>query len=443
VHDGTRARIGLGALAASTYFMVSGGPYGVEELVQRTGFGRALAIIVVTPLVWSLPTSFMVGELAAALPEEGGYYAWVKRALGPFWGFQEAWLSLAASVFDLGIYPALFAAYLTRLVPSLASPAAEFAVRAAVLVGCIAWNTRGSRSVGLGAEVLAVLLLAPFAVFSVLALVGATGGVAKGDPGNVAPSDLFGGVLVAMWNTMGWDNASTIAQEVDRPQRTYPRAMLLTVALVVLTYVVPIAAAWAAGVHPAELSTGGWADAGRHEGGRALGAAIVVGGMVSAVGTLTALALSYSRLPMVLAEDGYLPRAFARRTARGVPTAALLLCGALFSLSLALSFERLLMLDILLYGLSLVLEFVALVVLRIREPELSRPFRVPFGVPGCVALGIGPLWLLAIAFWRNFDERIGSVRSLWVAAAAIALGPMVYGAIRARARAPARVPGGW
>lgn len=427
-----RTRIGLAALVASTYFMVCGGPYGIEELVQRTGFGMAIVVITVTPFVWSLPTSLMVGELAAAIPEEGGYYAWVKRALGPFWAFQEVWLSLAAAVFDMGIYPALFTAYLARLVPACASPGVELAVRAAVLVACVAWNLRGTRSVGRGAELLAVALLAPFAVFVVLAFV--RGG--DGAPAATPPAGGFvAGVLVAMWNTMGWDNASTIAGEIRRPQRTYPLAMLLTVALVVLTYVVPIAAARAAGADIGELSTGGWADVARHQGGRALGLAIVVGGMVSAVGTFGSLTLSYSRLPMVLAEDGYLPRVFARHNARGVPAAAILLCAALFSLSLALSFDKLVLLDILLYGGSLMLEFVTLVVLRVREPGLARPFRVPFGVAGCVALGVGPAVLFVAAFWSSLGEA-GSGKSLVLALALIAFGPLVYAAIRAYNRSP-------
>ena len=95
-------------LIAATYFMVSGGPYGLEDIIGKAGYGRALLLLVLVPLVWSLPTSLMVGELASALPEEGGYYCWVRRALGGFWGFQEAWLSLAASVFDMAIYPVIF-----------------------------------------------------------------------------------------------------------------------------------------------------------------------------------------------------------------------------------------------------------------------------------------------------------------------------------------------
>src|ERR1051326_5010653 len=80
-------------LIAATYFMVSGGPYGLEDIVHDAGYRAALLILAITPIFWSLPVAMLVGELSAALPEEGGYYAWVRRALGPFWGFQEAWLS--------------------------------------------------------------------------------------------------------------------------------------------------------------------------------------------------------------------------------------------------------------------------------------------------------------------------------------------------------------
>src|SRR3984957_17337126 len=110
-------KIRLLPLIAATYFMVSGGPYGLEDILGMAGYGWALVLLVVVPVVWSLPTSLMVGELAAAIPVEGGYYCWVRRALGSFWGFQEAWLSLAASVFDMAIYPVIFVLYLGRIEP--------------------------------------------------------------------------------------------------------------------------------------------------------------------------------------------------------------------------------------------------------------------------------------------------------------------------------------
>src|SRR5580698_5848738 len=97
--------------------MVSGGTYGTEDIVHGAGYGRGILILLLTPILWSLPTALMIGELSSALPEEGGFYVWVRRAMGNCWGFQEAWLSLAASIFDMAIYPTLFVAYLVRLVP--------------------------------------------------------------------------------------------------------------------------------------------------------------------------------------------------------------------------------------------------------------------------------------------------------------------------------------
>jgi len=417
-------------LVGALYFMVSGGPYGLEELAQKVGFAAGIAVLVATPVVWSLPTALMVGELAAALPEEGGYYAWVRRALGPFWGYQEAWLSLAASVFDMGIYPTLFVLYLGRLSPTLG--ASPLAIGVLVVAAGAAYNLAGARAVGAGSALMTALLLGPFAVLAALAFFGhtptAVASVASVSPAAHAESapDLAGGVLIAMWNYMGWDNASTVAGEVDRPQRTYPRAVLLALVLIALAYVVPFAAMRAAGVDPSGWDTGAWADVARTFGGAPLAVAVVLGGMVSSFGMFNALCLSYSRLPAVLAEDGYLPRVFTRRLKDGAPWVAVLACSAIWTLSLGLSFERLVSLDILLYGTSLVLELVALVVLRVREPDLPRPFRIPGGTAGTVVVCAGPVLLLGLALLKNLHEEIAGMNALVFGLGIMLLGPVAY-----------------
>ena len=116
--------------------MVSGGPYGLEDLVQAAGYRLAIVALLLTPLLWSLPTALMVGELSSAIPEEGGYYVWVRRALGPFWGVQEAWLSLAASVFDMAIYPTLFVLYLGRAWPAMHAHHLDIPVAFSLFSGC-------------------------------------------------------------------------------------------------------------------------------------------------------------------------------------------------------------------------------------------------------------------------------------------------------------------
>jgi amino acid transporter len=416
------------SLVGALYFMVSGGPYGLEELARKVGLGVALVILLLVPLVWSVPTALMVGELAASLPEEGGYYAWVRRAMGPFWGFQEAWLSLAASVFDMAIYPTLFVLYLGRLVPALT--AWPHAIGALVIAVGAAWNLAGARSVGLGAAAMTALLLGPFVVLAGLAVFGNTPlAVASSHP--VAAPDLAGGVLIAMWNYMGWDNASTVAGEVVRPQRTYPIAVLSAVALIALAYVVVVGAMAIAGVDPSGWDTGSWVDVARAFGGAPLAWAVAAGGMVSAFGMFNALCLSYSRIPAVLAEDGYLPSMLARRLPKGgAPWVSVLACSLAWTLSLGFTFERLVSLDILLYGTSLVLEFMALIVLRVKEPALPRPFRVHGGMVGACLLGVGPVGLLGFALVKNAGERLAGVPALLFGACVAGLGALAYAVAR-------------
>jgi amino acid transporter len=249
-----------------------------------------------------------------------------------------------------------------------------------------------------------------------------------------APShiDYLGGILVAMWNYMGWDNASTVAGEVEHPQRSYPLAMAGAVSLVALNYVLPIGAVWLTGLDPNRWSTGGWADIGRAVmgtgmAGAGMAAILTIGGMLGALGTLNALTLSFSRLPAAMAEDGLMPKIFQRRLAsNGVPWVAVLGCASCWALCLGLSFTKLVMLDVLLTGLSILLEFAALVALRIREPKLPRPYRVPGGLAGAVAVGIPPAALLALTAIREGAEPIGPINAFELGAILIGLGVVAY-----------------
>jgi amino acid transporter len=237
-----------------------------------------------------------------------------------------------------------------------------------------------------------------------------------------------------MWNYMGWDNASTIAGEVERPQRTYPLAMSGALLLVVITYTLPVLAASRAGIAPASWETGSWVEVGRTVAGPALGAAIAIGGMIGALGMFNSLVLSYSRLPVVLAKDGYLPAVFTRRHFKtGAPWVAILACAAAWALALRLSLPRLFALDVILYGLSLLLEFAALLVLRIREPRLARPFRVPGGKAIALLLGLGPALLIGVAIYDQSskwvpegDDPIAPAAALLLGTLLTALGPVIY-----------------
>jgi amino acid transporter len=430
-------------LIGATYFIVSGGPYGLEDIIGMAGYGRALLLLALIPLLWSLPTALMVGELASAIPEEGGFYIWVRRALGNFWGFQEAWLSLAASVFDMAIYPTTFVLYLSHLLPSLMTGHRGLALKLAIVLAATLWNLRGAKAVGDGSVGMMFISLSPFAVLIVFALWHAAhGGVGlHAAAASMGSRDIGGAISVAMWNYMGWDNASTIAQEVDNPQRTYPRAMLASTCMVMLVYMLPIAAVWAAGIPAERFTTGAWIDAAKLLTGGWLALAIVLTGAMDGLGTFSALTLTLTRLPYVLALDGYLPKFLTPLNRRGVPWVSVLTCAIAWACALGLTFERLISIDLVLYGGALILEFLALVVLRVREPQLERPFRVPGGIAGTIAAGLGPTLLIAFAMWTARSETVLGINALLFAASIAFAGVLFYAAaeIFKRTRLSARV----
>jgi amino acid transporter len=144
--------------------------------------------------------------------------------------------------------------------------------------------------------------------------------------------------------------------------------------------------------------------------------------------------MSYTRLPMAMSEDGLLPSILALKNTREVPWVSVLLCGGAWALALKLPFERLISIDLILYGSSLMLEFAALVVLRIREPHLPRPFKAGNFLCACL-LGVCPALLIGYALWVSRGERIiGNASALLFAIAIGMLGPALYGVAKLVAR---------
>src|SRR5258706_1816906 len=439
------AKLTLWPLVAATFFMVSGGTYGTEAIISGAGYGRGILVLLFLPVLWCLPTAFMSGELSSALPHEGGYYAWVRRGLGNFWGFQEAWLSLAASIFDMAIYPTLFVFYLKQMSPWFGEGNHGILAGLFVVVACAGLNLAGIRVVGITSLWLFFLLSLPFGLVVVLTpmKLGAFAGEPHAASTGVS-AGLLGAILVAMWNYMGWDNASTISQEVERTQGTYPRAMIGAVVLVSLTYVLPFLAVYFTGIPASTFAEdGSWATVAGLVGGKIAGFEwlrflIVLGGMMSAFGMFNALVMSYSRLPLAMARDGMLPEFFGKVSARTrAPWVAIILCATCWALCLGLGFKRLVTLDIMLYGASLMLEFVTLVALRIREPGLRREFRVPGGLIGAITCGIFPLLLLSLAMVESEHERVLGMNGLAFGALIIVAGFVAYGATgKLRKRVP-------
>src|SRR2546423_1853119 len=270
------------------YFSTSGGAFTTETLVRAVGPGLALLILLLVPLVYSIPEVLIVGELASMLPLEGGYYRWVQRAFGPFWAFQNGWLTWMYSLVDMAIYPVLFNQYLAYFVPSLGTTA-RWAVSLLVIWSAAAINVRGALRVGRASVVAGIFIIAGFAAVAIAALPRITHMPWQpfAAPGRTGLSGLAVGLSIALWNYIGWDNASTAQGEVRDATRTYPRALAFALPLVAASYFVPLLPALGA-TDWRTWTEGGWPDIARQATG---GLGTVLASWIAAAGMVIAMAL--------------------------------------------------------------------------------------------------------------------------------------------------------
>ena len=419
------------------YFCTSGGAFTTEALVHEVGPGLALLILVLVPLVYSLPEILIVGELASMLPEEGGYYRWVERAFGPFWAFQNGWLTWMYSLVDMAIYPKLFVTYLAYFAPKL-GPNAVWGVGLLVIWGATALNLMGAGRVGRSSIVAGAFIVGGFLLLSLVSLGHASHAPWQpfAAPGRTGTSGLAVGLSIALWNYIGWDNASTVQGEVHDASRSYPRALAFALPLVVAGYLIPLLATLAA-TDWTTWGEGAWPSIALAAGGRLgplLAAWLALAGMVSAVSLFNALLLSYSRIPFVMATDGLLPAPLASTDARGTPRNAVLFAAVFYSLFMLLPFSGLVVADVLLYSLALMLEFGALLRLRVAAPTLRGVFRIPLGTAGVAVLAALPLGALLLVAALSIADGEHGVPALWGTVLALGLGPVCYALAARRAR---------
>jgi amino acid transporter len=153
---------------------------------------------------------------------------------------------------------------------------------------------------------------------------------------------------------------------------------------------------------------------------------LAVAGMVSAMALFNALLMSYSRIPLVMAQDGFLPKPFARTDSRGTPRNAVLFSAVFYSVFALVPFGRLVVADVLLYAMALFLEFGALLMLRKKEPELRGSFRIPAGFKSVCVLALIPMVILvAVVILEIQDGDYGLPAVIGAMVAALA-GPVAY-----------------
>ncbi|CAF1932607.1 unnamed protein product [Brassica napus] len=384
------------------FYEVSGGPFGVEDSV-KSGGGPLLALLgfLILPLIWSIPEALITAELATSFPENGGYVVWISSAFGPFWGFQEGFWKWFSGVMDNALYPVLFLDYLKHSFPVLDHVAARVPALLGITFSLTYLNYRGLHIVGFSAVLLAVFSLCPFLVMALLA-------VPRIRPQRWLFVDFkkvnWRGYFNTMfWNLNYWDKASTLAGEVESPGETFPKALFGAVLLVMGSYLIPLTAGTGA---LSESSSGEWSDGYFAEVGMLIGG-VWLKGWIQAAAAMSNLGLFEAEMSsdafqlLGMSEIGMLPAFFAQRLSKyGTPTISIL-CSATTSPHGVifwswLSFQEIIEFLNFLYALGMLLEFAAFVKLRIKKPDLNRPYRIPLNTFGTLLLCLPPSLLVIL-----------------------------------------------
>ena len=150
------------------YILVSGGSFGIEDMVSSSGPGLTILLLVLLPIFWSLPMALVASELGSALPGEGGFYLWARRGLGDFWGFQTAWWWSLSIFVDSSVYIVLAVGYLQNWLHF--NQFWFYVICWAIIAAFTIMNIFGVQLIALSSTLFSVLIIAPFVALIVVGL---------------------------------------------------------------------------------------------------------------------------------------------------------------------------------------------------------------------------------------------------------------------------------
>ncbi len=385
------------------YAYATAGPFGLEDQVTASGPGLTLLFHLVIPFFWCIPVSLVAAELTTALPVQGGFYRWVRAGFGNFWGFLAGWWNWSASFILGGVYAVLFTDYLGFYFPGLVGWK-HYMVSLAVIAVIGYVNVRGIQMAGVVATVLEIFILLPVVTLCVIAATKwRHNPFVPFVPPHVPPFQVLGvGLALGLWLYSGYEQCSTVAEEVENPQRSYPIALAVVVPLSIATYFLPTLFSLAALGNWQEWHTRYFSDAAFLIGGRWLGFWMTMAAMVTNISILNATVLTTTRMPSAMAEDGYLPKVLTRTHPRyGTPWIAIMVSCVVYALLALQTLTQLISVYAWLRIGTTVLTVLSGWRMRKTHPDLPRPFRIPWGRAGLFYVVAAPVVMSCVALWGS------------------------------------------
>jgi amino acid transporter/nucleotide-binding universal stress UspA family protein len=406
--------IGVGAMIGAGIFVLTGIAAGVA--------GPALILVFLLNGFVALLTAMAYAELGGAIHGAGGGYLWIKQSLPDPSGFLAGWMDWFAHAVACSLYALGFGAYSREVlgvlgVTTVATPLIPLEVWLAV-VACLVFaliNLRGASEAGKAGNVVTIGKIGIIGAFIAAGLW--TMARRTGWQGSFSPfmTHGWGGIFAAMGLSFiafeGYEIIAQTSEEVEDPKRNIPRAVFLSLLIVIPIYLLVAVVAIGAVTPPAGLSV--TAFLGREKEIALVSAAnqfatgggivILVGGLLSTLSALNATIYSSSRVAFAMARDASLPQVMARvHPLRGTPHVAIVVSTVLIIvMAIALPIEDVAAAASVMFLLLFGGVNIALIRLRKSRPDLDRGFRVPF-VPLVPIVAIVAMLFIAIFMFRGY-----------------------------------------
>ena len=372
---------------------------GFQLLDIRSGFAL-LALWALGGLI-ALCGAMTYAELGAALPRSGGEYNFLSRIYHRGAGFVSGWVSATIGFSAPTALAAMtFAAYASSIVPGGVADGTRKLMAVGLVVVLTAAHSISRRQSGGLQAVFTVLKVAAIVVFCVFAMLLAKSPVEisflpqPGDAAVVSSAAFAVALIYVSYAYTGWNAATYLSSELDDPQKHLPRILFMGTAVVTVLYV-SLNAVFLS-VAPMDAMVGqvevgyvaaeyAFGDAGGRFAGLALSLLLI--------STVSAMTLAGPRVLQVIGEDFANLGFLARTNGDGLPYVAIMLQSALTILFILSSgFESILVFAGFTLALNSFVTVLGVFVLRIRQPDLARPYRT-FGYP------LTPLIYLSLTAW--------------------------------------------
>ncbi len=366
--------------------MISGDYSGWNFGLAEGGFGGLLIAGVVIAGMY-LAMVLGMAEMSSALPAAGGGYTFARRALGPWGGFATG----TAILIEYAIAPAAIATFIGAYVESLGlfGITDGWWVYLAVYLLFIGIHLSGVGEALKVMFVITAIALAGLLIFAVSAI----GSFDAANLTDIAPTDAAGAssflpfgylgiwaaVPFAIWFFLAVEGVPLAAEEAKEPERNVPKGIIAAMAMLLVTAAtVLFLTAGAGGAEAMSASGNPLVEA---LGDSAMAKVVNYIGLAGLIASFFSIIYAYSRQLFALSRAGYLPKSLSVVNSRKAPTLALVVPGVI-GFVLSLTGQGAMLLNMAVFGaaLSYVLMMVSHIVLRVREPEMPRPYRTPGGI---------------------------------------------------------------